>query len=919
MRKSNRDASRYELQMQQEERFRRILRKWVNTSRGQRVVVIGDLNLDFLRWANPEPHLVQMVDSLKEKIETIGFQQLITEFTRTWNQQADSALDHIWTNCQERTLRTWNLPRTSSDHNIIGIDISLRDIKLGGHNIVKIVWKNFVPESFLSDLKTLDWSKILELDNVDLANSLLEDNLSSIIEKHAPMKTIQARTHYKNWLSDPTKTLMNLRDSAKEKARQSGTEEDWMDFRRQRNQCTAEQKRDKQRHLTELFNMIEDDKDSGKIFATTKELLGMTKTGHPSYFKVEGKTTFKQQELAEWQADWFQTKLKIITISIPQVCFDPLQYLKKAFNEWDPPGDRPVFKFRSVTLSEVDKMLRNLKNGHAYGRDGLDSFTVKLAGPVILPAITHVINLSLGAAVFPSKWKLARIVPILKSRGLETSHPSSFHPICQLSVMSKLTERSAQSQLLNYLEHNGLLHISHHAYRRKYSTMTALTQLMDAIASSTDANKITATMTLDLSAAFDCVRHSLLLEKLHYYGLDDHSIEWIRSYLDARSSYVTIGSARSSIRSTPLGVPQGSVLGPLLYLLYVNEMPSVINDDLCPNPAHGASERLFCGICPECGTFPMYADDGQYQTVSNSRDLNQDKLEKNFWKLGDFLNSNGLQINQSKTVLCEFMSHQKRAKTRGIPPDLMVREETTNRMGQKVVQDKLITDKTHHRMLGLVLQNNLAWDAHLSKDCKATLPAVRKQLGYLYRLRPNISNSAFLLLVNSLAMSKLSYGLSIWGNTTKNHIKAAQTVQNMAARMVTRMRRTTRQADLIKECGWLDMVEWTQYHSLLQMWKTVWWGIPTYLSNLISKDQENYITTQDPRLNMTKLAYRWKTTQSWNQLSQELRQETNLSRFKTGLRKAITESRNDNDNNDSGSDVSMDNSLQLGRPPDDNQ
>ena len=440
--------------------------------------------------------------------------------------------------------------------------------------------------------------------------------------------------------------------------------------------------------------------------------------------------------------------------------------------------------------------------GHAYGRDNLDSSIIKFAAPVILPALTHVINLSLGTACFPAKWKLARVVPVLKNKDLDTANPGSYRPICQLPVVSKLTERVVQSQLLSYLETSGQISMNHHSYRNKYSTTTALIQLMDSIATGTDSN-----LDLDLSAAFDCVRHSTLKEKLKYYGLDSATRNRIDSYLDSRSSFVVVGSAKSAIKSTPHGVPQGSVLGPLLYLMYVNEIPSVINNELCPDIAHQQSDKLFGGTCRTCGTMPMYADDGQYQTASNSQDQNQDQIENNFRKLKNFLNANSLQINESKTGLTYFMSHQKRSKMRGIPPDLTVRETVTSRTGVVSEQDRLITDSTKCRMLGMSLKNNQTWDAHLSTGSKAILPAVRRQVGLLSRIRKNLSKKALLLLVNSLAMSKMSYAICLWGNTTSNYTKRAQSVQNLAARLATGLPRFTRQVELLNECNWLDIQE----------------------------------------------------------------------------------------------------------------
>ena len=239
----------------------------------------------------------------------------------------------------------------------------------------------------------------------------------------------------------------------------------------------------------------------------------------------------------------------------------------------------------------------------------------------------------------------------------------------------------------------------HHAYRENHNTSTALIHLMDALAIATDANLIVATMNVDLTAAFDCVPHQILKDKLEYYGLDENTREWISSYLDARSSFVAIGTAQSRIINTPHGVPQGSVLGPLLYLLFVNEMTGIVEDTDCPNPVHKMRDKLFTRDCVHCGVFPMYADDGQLQISSNSRNHNQDKVERNFWEICSYLNANGLQVNQSKTNLTEIMVHQKRTKTGGIPPDLTVVEEVIDKNGATKSQDKHITDNISCRIL----------------------------------------------------------------------------------------------------------------------------------------------------------------------------------------------------------------------------
>ena len=356
------------------------------------------------------------------------------------------------------------------------------------------------------------------------------------------------------------------------------------------------------------------------------------------------------------------------------------------------------------------------------------------------------------------------------------------------------------------------------------------------------------------------------------YGLDELTHNWISSYLEARSSYVVIGSKESRIVSNPHSVPQGSVLGPLLYMIYVNELPSAIEDDICTNGVHKDRSRLFNKECTECGSYTLYADDGVYRISSQHRNYNQDKIDSVFWKVKDFLNANGLKVNDQKTKLTEFMTHQKRAKNEGIPPDLTIREETKDRRGQITWQDKLITDNPNCRILGMNLNRNLSWDNHLNTGKKALLPALRRQIGMISRIGQAMTKKAKLQLVNSLVISRLQYGLCIWGNTSKKQINSAQVVINTAARMITGQKRTTRQETLMKECNWMKLEDMTEYCTLLQFWKTAKWGLPTYIEDKITREPEDKMTTTTPRLLLTEMAYRWTAVKKWNLLPRYLRE-----------------------------------------------
>ena len=409
---------------------------------------------------------------------------------------------------------------------------------------------------------------------------------------------------------------------------------------------------------------------------------------------------------------------------------------------------------------------------------------------------------------------------------------------------------------------------------------------MDQIASAADQNLICSSMSIDLSSAFDCVEHAILLEKLKFYNLDTALLHWIESYLSLRSSYVTIGSAISSIRPQPHGVPQGSVLGPLLYLIYVNEFSGILEDDLCKSPPHLPGPKLFGERCPDCGSLTMYADDTQYLVTSNSRMHNQMYIEYTFQRIIDFLDSNGLEVNQSKTTLTEFMTHQKRSKSRGIPPELTVRE----RLGDLWTNKHIVDTKTP-RILGLNLQNNLSWDGHLSSGKKPLLPSIKKQIGILSRLRDCLSMTARKRLMESLVLSRLTYAISIWGNTCHSQLVKTQVCINMAARFVTGDRISTSKATLMSKCDWLDIWELAEFHSLTQVWKATRLNSPSYLNDRIVQLENGILTTSEPRLLLTKEAFLHNSIHRWNNLPMEIRTEYNLPRFKKTLKTWIKDRR----------------------------
>ena len=356
--------------------------------------------------------------------------------------------------------------------------------------------------------------------------------------------------------------------------------------------------------------------------------------------------------------------------------------------------------------------------------------------------------------------------------------PESYCLIAILPTISKLVERPAQKQILEYFEKYKLLNDNAHAYQTGYSTTTTLLEITDNIFQAIDENQMLYVMTVDQSAAFDCVSHQILLQKLNIYNLSRETLQWISSYLEFLTQFVTIGRTESRMCPVDRGVPQGSVLGPLLYSVYTNEMSETITDTDCRNEAHSDNEQLFGKECCQCGTITQYADDSTYQIANIQRQNNQKKkITDNIDNMIIFLNTNELTINMDKTKIVECMIMLKRGRTPGDPPELSVMNSRR--------QQEIITDSNQCRILGMNIQNNATCNSHLETGKKPLLPSLRRNLGALRHLGKQIPSGSKNTLARGLILSRLSYLISIWGGASNNLLRKAQIVQNASARWVT--------------------------------------------------------------------------------------------------------------------------------------
>ena len=258
---------------------------------------------------------------------------------------------------------------------------------------------------------------------------------------------------------------------------------------------------------------------------------------------------------------------------MPLPTSDPLEKLKSLMQ------GRPCrFSLTAAHPDEVEKIVGDLSNSASFGLDNIDTYVIKLIKLDILPALTHVINLSIYSQEFPLYWKRSKIIPLHKKEDL--LNPKNYRPVAIVPIFSKVLERIIFNQIVQYLTENQLLHPNHHAYRASHNTTTALIQMYDVWADAVQAKELAGVCFLDMSAAFDIVDHSILLKKLELYGFRSGVTNWVKSYLSDRTQCVSIDGRFSKLLPVRHGVPQGSILGPLLYTLFTNELPEVVHDHL---------------------------------------------------------------------------------------------------------------------------------------------------------------------------------------------------------------------------------------------------------------------------------------------------------------------------------------------------
>ena len=692
---------------------------------------------------------------------------------------------------------------------------------------------------FKSKLATIDWNSVLNEDEVNTSFN----NFLSLFDKHYnDSVTLEKCNNYKKiprqpWLNKSLLKCINKKDKLFYKYKKNPTDINKIIYTRYKNTLLSALRYKKKEYFTRQFNnYYKNIKGTWKVI---NNVLNKGNYRNITEMKIGDKIEKESQIVAEEFNKYF------VNIG-PNLAKDIASPQKQFHTFLRDPNSKSLF-LNPTNEQEVMNIIKQLKNKSSFGFDNISNNLLKEIAPQIIKPLVYIFNLSIQTGTVPIKMKIAKVIPIFKKG--DPLVLSNYRPISLLSCFSKILEKIIYERTVKFIKKQNIFFENQYGFREKHTTSQAVLSFIDKIASATDDHKHTAGILLDFSKAFDTIDHEILLYKLNHYGIRGRALEWFRSYLSDRQQYVYLNHCESSYKYTSCGVPQGSLLGPLLFLCYINDI------------AH--SSKLL--------TFILFADDSTVLFSHKDPYILLATINNELIYLNNWIQANKLSLNLQKTHYMLFSS------------------SLDNLPGQVVFNQTPIDRVRTAKFLGLFIDEHLNWNTHLVHLNKL----ISRNAGIIYKLKQFFPIKILLMLYSTLILPYLNYGIIVWGNSARSNIDKILKTQKRILRCIYGCNPRTHADPLFKKSKILKIDDLYLLNLGSLMHKMNNGELPDVLESLFKKNKEihKYPTRQSDMYHIPKTRLRimqntliFNGPKFWNSLQNELQQTSGFYTFKRKLK-----------------------------------
>ncbi|CAB3997442.1 Hypothetical predicted protein [Paramuricea clavata] len=697
------------------------------------IIMLGDLNTNF-----QDKHSYQQLHVLTSQYQ---LKQLIDAVTRPISGKTT---DLIFTSKEDNIIKSGVLDIGMSDHLPIFISRKINSrisIKQGLHTTISYRRKkDFIASDFDNDLVEEIPLSLYEI--FDDPNDLLDcwySHFMKILDRHAPLIKCRVRNNkLPGWFN-------------------------------------SESIEDYYKNL--LTDNVHNPRQLWKIL---KDILPTNDTVSQITLNINGKEISDPIEVGDLFNEYFSSIANNFDISL----------LNNPINTHLPIATNHIkFTIPLITIDDILNLAAELDQNKSTGLDGIPAYFIKSSIHSIAPIILRICNMSIENGVFPNMWKKARLIPIYKAE--TRTERNNYRPISILPILSKLLERHVANSYVKFLTENDILSSCQHGFRAHHSCESTLILICEHLLDNIEQGLINGIALIDLSKAFDLVDHRLLLQKLEQYGITPIALKWFKSYLNDRYQVVQIASSLSNPALIKSGVPQGSILGPILFLIFINDLPSYV----------GSSKPF------------LFADDSTL--ISSGSDLHElsVSLKSDMTSVSRWTNHNKMSLNPGKTKIMKIYSQSKF-------PDLSpITIEVNNNNVKKI---------TSAILLGVTLDQHLKWDRQIN----TIYNIINSRLYLLKRIRSYLTFQSHIQLYYALIYPHLLYCSTVWGNANNDLITCLLKLQKRAARLILEQSTEVPSIVLFRKLNWIPIFNLIKMRKILLVFNTLKTSWPPDLRKL---------------------------------------------------------------------------------------